>query len=479
MALAAPSALLAQTPPLRVALHAPLGSKQLLEQGHGPQRGVIRHPWPVRDRSAELAAAAAEEATSGGNTFTKDGVEVEISLARDEVSQSTSEISVFVGLYSFSLTGSEATVEDWLISTGVPPPENPLRLSTMFLYQHTGGAVQPDELGDVCLGETFRAEICARVSTCFRAKLETGGLHRWHVALPMQWACEYRVEVFLGEPDAACRPYSHLGAAEAEVASEWTPWWAPPVGDHAVPLLTMRATLATSERFRLLHVNQASWWWASNAGVEPATCWMELMGAAVRAAADSAAAEPAAYGLPAPASAPRGLWLEFGVGSGKTTAYIARLMTATVPEATLHGFDSFQGLPTSWAHTKLPAGTFSRGGAIPEHLADMPNVEVHVGLFAQTLPDLDRHGQAPVAFAHVDVDLYSSAVEVLSHIACQLIPGSVLVFDELVNYVGFELSGEYRAWSYVTGRYGISWEYAGPFWQQAVPVVITGRGSRC
>merc|ERR1712113_1017807 len=95
------------------------------------------------------------------------------------------------------------------------------------------------------------------------------------------------------------------------------------------------------------------------------------------------------------------------------------------------------------------------------------NVQIHVGLFSETLADLDTYGAAPVAFAHVDVDLYSSAVEVLSKIACQLWPGTMLVFDELVNFVGFDVSGEHRAWEYVSTAYGIRWAYAGIFWQQA------------
>merc|ERR1712187_551514 len=109
----------------------------------------------------------------------------------------------------------------------------------------------------------------------------------------------------------------------------------------------------------------------------------------------------------------------------------------------------------------------------------MPNVQIHVGLFSATLPELDVFGLAPVTFAHIDVDLYASAVEGLSRIACQLYPGTVLVFDELVNYAGFELSGEYRAWDYIASVYEINWSYAGLFWQQAVPIVITERGRAC
>jgi len=113
------------------------------------------------------------------------------------------------------------------------------------------------------------------------------------------------------------------------------------------------------------------------------------------------------------------------------------------------------------------------------HLASLKNVQLHIGLFSATLTDLDAWGETPVAFAHVDVDLYASAVEVLDRIACQLYEGSVVAFDELVNYDGFQLSGEYRAWEYIASTYEIGWTYMGMFWQQAVPIVITQRGRVC
>ena len=37
--------------------------------------------------------------------------------------------------------------------------------------------------------------------------------------------------------------------------------------------------------------------------------------------------------------------------------------------------------------------------------------------------------------------------------------------------VGFEKSGEYRAWQYIANRYQIDWDYGGIFWQQALPIV--------
>jgi hypothetical protein len=197
---------------------------------------------------------------------------------------------------------------------------------------------------------------------------------------------------------------------------------------------------------------------------------MEMMTSAISTAAES---------LSSPAD--RSLWLEFGVGSGKTTAVIGWKMKQLFGEsgALLHGFDSFQGLPESWEFTNLGPETFSMGGEIPEHLLNMSNVKIHVGLFNNTLPDLVPYKTWPVAFAHVDVDLYSSAVAVLSDIACQLVAGTIIVFDELVNYRDFERSGEHRAWQYISNLYGIEWDYGGIIWQQALPIVILAPGAYC
>jgi hypothetical protein len=307
-----------------------------------------------------------------------------------------------------------------------------------------------------------------------KGSAEGGG--RWKVAIPVRHASNYRLEAFLAPLTAECKNHVPF-EEEFDLQS---PWWTPPVAEHTVPSLAGIAKNAAYFNFRLLHQNKVSWWWSAAAQVQPVASWMEMMRAAVQAGADSMAAMPALRGDVSATNSPHGLWLEFGVGSGKTTAYIGSQMKSLLGDtAVLHGFDSFQGLPTSWAHTNLEAGTFSMGGEIPEHLTKLPNVKVHVGLFSETLGDLGEFGDAPVAFVHVDVDLYASAVEVLSRVACQLHPGSVVVFDELVNYAGFELSGEFRAWEYITSIYGILWSYAGVYWQQAVPVMITGRGSAC
>lgn len=473
--------------PLKVELAAPQFALDVGAAREG--KTFVRHPWAIRDRTAEIdveAAAALKGAPPppSRNVVTRDGVEFVVS-ASPRALPPGAEAALQVNLYSLSLTSPAPTVERWMQTGNLPPPHNPLRMTTLFAFQYSGGQPRPDELGDSCLGEALQLETCVRIASCLRVAAAPGGGGGgvWRVAVPIQWATNYRIEVYIGElrPDCQERPQPPVESWSGGARTPDIAWWAPPIAQHVVALAPGSALFAAYDEFRMLYVSKVSFWWGHQAKVEPTDSWVEMIGEAMNQAQHSLAASPEVAGLPAAPGCKRGLWLEFGVGSGKTTAVIGWRLKHLFGEdgATLHGFDSFEGLPTSWEHTKLVTGTFSMGGEVPQHLTSMANVRIHVGLFSATLSDLDEFVATPVAFAHVDVDLYSSAVEVLSRIACQLYPGSTVVFDELVNYDGFHLSGEYRAWEYVAAAYEIRWEYLGVFWQQAVPIVVIERGGAC
>eukprot|EP00927_Polykrikos_kofoidii_P018916 TRINITY_DN18806_c0_g2_i1.p1 TRINITY_DN18806_c0_g2~~TRINITY_DN18806_c0_g2_i1.p1 ORF type:complete len:505 (-),score=78.93 TRINITY_DN18806_c0_g2_i1:133-1647(-) len=472
-------------PRLKIELAAPFFARDVESAPDG--KVFVRHPWAVRDREAEIRVEAIAESKGEApppsrNVVTRDGVEFIISASPLGLPPFT-EAGLQVNLYSLSLTSPEQSAEKWMQASNLPSAHNPMRMTTLFAFQYTGNKPQPDELGDACFGEAFQLETCVRVASCLRVVAEPGGGGTWRVAASVQWATNYRAEVYLRDLSSECKEQPQQpsekwsgGARTPDVA-----WWAPPIADHVSALTPGGAVYAAYTEFRLLYVNKVSWWWGHQAKVQPTDSWVEMIGEAMRQGQHSEAARAVSAGSPALPGAKNGLWLEFGVGSGKTTAVIAWRLKYLYGEegATLHGFDSFEGLPTSWEHTKLVTGTFSMGGEVPQHLTSMQNVRIHVGLFSKTLSDLDEFGPTPVAFAHVDVDLYSSAVEVLSRIACQLYPGSAVVFDELVNFDGFHLSGEYRAWEYVAAAYEIRWDYLGLFWQQAVPIVILERGRAC
>ena len=163
-----------------------------------------------------------------------------------------------------------------------------------------------------------------------------------------------------------------------------------------------------------------------------------------------------------------GLVCEFGVATGNSINYIASLL----PQTTVFGFDSFEGLPEDWRE-EYPRGSFQIE-RLPEVSA---NVTLKKGWFSDTLPDfLEQHsGQA--VFVHVDCDLYSSTKDIFNLLAPRIGPGTVLVFDEYFNYPGWR-EGEYKAFMEFINRTGYEFEYLGYCRaSEQVAVKITGISS--
>jgi len=181
---------------------------------------------------------------------------------------------------------------------------------------------------------------------------------------------------------------------------------------------------------------------------------------------------------------PEAQFLEFGVHEGKDIARIASFLTSIQMQSNrknvnssmisvVHGFDSFEGLPEDWKE-KFPAGAFDVDGQAPavEHLHQqiqlkrnnnfpLKNVVFHKGWFHETLPAfLDNH-YAPVAFLHLDADLYSSTKTVLHEICRRklLKRGTVILFDEFWNYEGNWEDGECRAWNEIVDEYQLQYKY--------------------
>ena len=165
-----------------------------------------------------------------------------------------------------------------------------------------------------------------------------------------------------------------------------------------------------------------------------------------------------------------GHYLEFGVFTGGTIRYIAKqLRKAGKPNASIHGFDSFEGLPEAWSGFNLGRSAFSLGGKLPRV---PPNVVLHKGWFSDTIPKWRTQVAGPIAFMHIDCDLYSSTVELLDGIYERLQPGTVVVFDEYFNFPNWE-QHEYKAWSEFVARRGMTYEYIAYSRQQAAVRVLT------
>ena len=133
---------------------------------------------------------------------------------------------------------------------------------------------------------------------------------------------------------------------------------------------------------------------------------------------------------------PAGMFLEFGVATGRTITEIANGHAGAV-----FGFDSFEGLPEHW-YEGYGKGAFAR--------TDLPpvpaNVTLFKGWFTDTLPGFLERNAGPASFVHVDCDLYSSSSFVLTSLADRIGPGCVILFDEYFNYPGWRVH-EFKAFA--------------------------------
>ncbi len=146
-----------------------------------------------------------------------------------------------------------------------------------------------------------------------------------------------------------------------------------------------------------------------------------------------------------------GLLLEFGVYTGNSINFISGYH----PTRLVYGFDSFEGLPETW--TIDPKGKYSLGGELPMVRS---NVRLVKGWFNGTLPSFVKEHEEACSFIHIDCDLYSSAKTVLEQLREKIVPGTVIVFDEYMNYPGWQ-EHEYRAFMEFTRANQISFEYIG------------------
>jgi hypothetical protein len=134
-------------------------------------------------------------------------------------------------------------------------------------------------------------------------------------------------------------------------------------------------------------------------------------------------------------ASPSGIALEFGVYSGKTLSTIAQKF----PGQTF-GFDSFDGLPEYW-RDGFPEGKFK-----VDIKPFIQGAEIIEGLFQDSLEPFLQGLTSKISFIHLDADLYSSTKYVLTELNYLIEPNCIILFDEFMNYPGFE-SHEFLAFS--------------------------------
>ena len=146
-----------------------------------------------------------------------------------------------------------------------------------------------------------------------------------------------------------------------------------------------------------------------------------------------------------------GLILEFGVYYGKTI----RMMADYFPNHIVHGFDTFEGLPGDWFHTKK--GSYSTDGSIP---SAPDNVKFYKGLFSETLPGFlkEQPSDAPIRLMNIDCDMYESTKDVFDLVYDRVRPGTIILFDEYVGNPNWK-EDEYKAFQEAVEKHGWKYEY--------------------
>jgi len=118
-------------------------------------------------------------------------------------------------------------------------------------------------------------------------------------------------------------------------------------------------------------------------------------------------------------------YLEFGVSKGHSFKWwVERIKNA---DAKFYGFDTFTGLPEAWGPFKK--GEMGNNNAPP--IIDDARHTFYQGLFQQTLlPFLSSYKGDRRKIIHMDADIYSATLYVLTLITPFLKPGDIIFFDE-------------------------------------------------
>jgi len=138
--------------------------------------------------------------------------------------------------------------------------------------------------------------------------------------------------------------------------------------------------------------------------------------------------------------------VECGLGEGNTFAMLAYLMGTerTMPMRTLRGFDSFEGFPEPSPFDASPRNPQKGEWSVGEQVVrqrlkesgisrSFPNLDIVItkGFLSESLP---TYPDRPIAFLHLDVDLYEGYRDGLEYLFPKVVPGGVVLLDEYKEY---------------------------------------------
>ena len=167
----------------------------------------------------------------------------------------------------------------------------------------------------------------------------------------------------------------------------------------------------------------------------------------------------------------KGLLLEFGVHNGHSIN-----MFAALTDRDIHGFDSFEGLPKDKGipsrndgGNKWYSGKMTNEGRMP---TVKKNVKLYKGWFDDVLPKfVNEHTSEMAAFLHIDCDIYTSTASVFQNLEHALIPGTIILFDEYLNYEGWQ-KHEHKAFMELVARRQLEYEFIAYAYYGAAACVI-------
>jgi O-methyltransferase len=145
-------------------------------------------------------------------------------------------------------------------------------------------------------------------------------------------------------------------------------------------------------------------------------------------------------------------YLEFGVSRGESLKWWTEFNKNE--RSRFFGFDTFEGLPENWQllFGEVRAGTYSTGGQLPA-MSDN-RVTFIKGLFQDTLDAfLVGWRQPRTVIIHLDADLYSSTLYVLTRLHNIVADGAILIFDEFCT-----ACDEFRAFENYVSAYKTSYQ---------------------
>lgn len=145
------------------------------------------------------------------------------------------------------------------------------------------------------------------------------------------------------------------------------------------------------------------------------------------------------------------VYYEFGCHSGRTFAAAVNAANYVgLEDASFFAFDSFAGLPQT---SSAEDGIFKKG-EYSTSIKDFKEIikkrtglvldEANIieGFYEDSLSEELQAKMPKAGIVHIDVDLYSSTVEVLEFIRPLLVKGSILIFDDWYCFPAGESKGE-------------------------------------